>query len=106
MTLQREPQITTFYNSKAWKRCRANYRQSVGGLCEDCLAKGIYTPGEIVHHIEHVTMENVTNPEVTLNPKNLRLVCMKCHADEHPELYGRKRARRYIVEDGKVKIKK
>lgn len=29
----------SFYKSKAWKRCRAMYAASVGGLCERCLTK-------------------------------------------------------------------
>ena len=72
-----------FYNSKAWKQCRSGYRKSVGGLCEDCLKKGLITPGEIVHHKIAITPENITDPSVTLNWQNLKLVCRNCHAIEH-----------------------
>ena len=41
---------TGFYNSQAWKDTRRNYKQSVGGLCERCLKKGLYNPAEVVHH--------------------------------------------------------
>ena len=101
--MQRDTRIVAFYKSRTWKRVRDNYRNKIG-LCEDCFAKGIYTPGEIVHHIEHVTVANITNPEITLNPNNLKLVCRKCHADEHPDIYGKEK-RRYEVVDGKVIIK-
>lgn len=84
----------SFYKSKAWETCRAGYIKSVGGLCEDCLAKGIYTPGDTVHHIEHITQQNINNPEITLNWNNLRLVCRQCHADEHKK----KDNRRYEVD--------
>ena len=73
----------SFYKSKAWQRCRAGYVKSVGGLCEDCLKKGIYTPGEIVHHKVHLTPDNINDPDISLNWDNLKLVCRECHAKEH-----------------------
>ena len=72
-----------FYSSTEWKRCRDGYRKSVGGLCERCLKKGRYTPGVIVHHLEHITPENISDPSITLNWENLELVCRDCHAIEH-----------------------
>lgn len=95
-----------FYKSQAWKKCRDGYAQSVGYLCEDCLAKGIYTPGIIVHHVEELTPLNIDNPEVTLNYSNLKLVCRECHALEHEQMYqARRRKRRYDIDaDGRVHI--
>lgn len=104
----RDERLSTFYNSKAWKRCRATYRKSVGNLCEKCLSKGIYTPGEIVHHLNHITPETVSNPNVTLSFDNLELLCRRCHAEEHPEIYANnpalhKSKRRYrVYADGTV----
>ena len=72
-----------FYSSKTWQDCRNNYAAYRSHLCEDCLARGQYTPGEIVHHIVELTPSNITDPSVTLNWDNLRLVCRDCHADEH-----------------------
>lgn len=90
-----------FYNSIAWKNTREAYARSKRYLCEDCLAKGFYTPGEIVHHITHLTPENINDPNVTLNFDNLRLVCRKCHSEEHKH-----RERRYLIdESGNVIIK-
>ncbi len=101
----RDPKVVAFYSSSAWKRCRASYKKSVGGLCENCMRKGIYTPGDIVHHkIEHVTPLTVDNPEVTLSFDNLELLCRQCHADEHGEMYGHDN-RRYEVIDGRVVAK-
>lgn len=74
---------TTFYKSKAWQRCRASYLKQAGGLCEQCLARGIYKPGEIVHHRIHLTSDNISDPSVTLNPNNLELLCRDCHAIAH-----------------------
>lgn len=72
-----------FYKSRTWRNTREAYAKSVGGLCEDCLAKGLYHPGEIVHHRTELTPENIADPEVTLNWKNLKLVCRDCHAKAH-----------------------
>ena len=89
-----------FYKSKAWQRTRAAYISSVGGLCEDCLRKGIYKPGEIVHHIIPLTPENISDASVALSWDNLRLVCRDCHGEEH------RGNRRYSIDDnGKIFIK-
>ena len=72
-----------FYKSKAWQRCRDGYAASAGGLCEDCLAKAVYRPGEIVHHMIELTPDNINNPAVSLSWSNLRLLCRDCHAKRH-----------------------
>lgn len=82
-----------FYKSKAWQRTRAAYISSVSGLCEDCLRKGIYKPGEIVHHIIPLTQDNISDASIALSWDNLRLVCRDCHGEAH------KTKRRYRVDD-------
>lgn len=72
-----------FYNSAAWKSCREAYKRSRGGLCEDCLERGLITPGDEVHHVIELTPDNIGNPAVTLNWSNLRLLCKDCHAKRH-----------------------
>ena len=42
-----------FYKSKAWQNTRKAYAASVGGLCEQCLKRGVYKAGEIVHQMLH-----------------------------------------------------
>lgn len=71
------------YKSKAWQNCREAYAKSVGGLCERCLAMGVYRPGEIVHHRIHITADNCNDPAVTLCFDNLQLLCRDCHAEVH-----------------------
>ena len=83
----------SFYSSEAWNKTREAYRKSAGGLCERCLAKGIYTPGEIVHHKQPLTAENINDSAVTLGWSNLELVCRECHAEAHG-----KRKKRYEVD--------
>lgn len=88
----------SFYKSKQWQACRNAYMQQVRGWCEDCMAKGIYTPAEIVHHIEHVTPLTIERPEVTMSFNNLRAVCRQCHAEEH----GAKAKRYKIDKNGRI----
>ena len=85
-----------FYNTKAWKKCREAYRKKVGGLCEICLAQGIYKAGAIVHHRIPLTPEQMQNPEILLCYDNLQLVCRECHERIH-EVH--KRNRRYELDE-------
>lgn len=39
--------------------------------------------GDIVHHKNRITIENVHDPEITLCFENLELVCRACHNEEH-----------------------
>jgi len=87
-----------FYDSPAWKRTRRAYASSVGGLCERCLRSGRYVAGVIVHHINHLTPENIQDPDVTLNWNNLELVCRDCHAQIHEDEIRRRAPRRYRVD--------
>lgn len=73
----------SFYNGKAWHAVRKEYARSVGGLCERCKERGKIVPGVIVHHIKHITQHNINDPEITLNPENLMLLCRDCHAEIH-----------------------
>jgi 5-methylcytosine-specific restriction endonuclease McrA len=72
-----------FYNSKAWKKCREAYKQSVYGLCERC-----GQPGDEVHHKIYLTPENINDPYITLSFENLELLCSSCHSIEHNEKYS------------------
>lgn len=87
-----------FYSSEAWNKCREGYKHFRGGLCERCLKKGLITPGEIVHHREHLTPANINNPNVTLAYENLELLCRECHAAEH----GHEKKRYSVRPDGKI----
>ena len=96
----------TFYSSRAWKDARRNYKQSVGGLCEECLKKGIITPAEIVHHKIPLTAENVGDLEISLGWCNLQALCRQCHAQAHEDMYAERTGKRYrIDENGRVVIR-
>lgn len=63
-----------FYKSSAWQKCRQSYIYSVHGLCEHCEG-----PGYIVDHIIEINIENVNDPDITLNHDNLQYLCTPCH---------------------------
>ena len=86
-----------FYVSEKWKSCAKGYRDSVGGLCERCKARGLIVPADEVHHKIKLTPENINRPEIALNWANLTALCKQCHLSEH-----RKLKRWKVDEDGNV----
>ena len=72
-----------FYSHAAWLRCRdafiAKRRAIDGGLCQRCHKR----VGYIVHHKIVLTPENISQPEVALNHRNLEYLCHECHDREH-----------------------
>ena len=78
-----------FYSSKAWQDCRNAYAKKRNYLCEDCLRRGIYRPGEIVHHIIELDQVTIERPEIALDFNNLELLCRDCHARRHEHNGGR-----------------
>lgn len=74
---------SAFYRTERWNRCRKAYKESRGGLCERCLARGLIEPGVEVHHRIRLTPENLNDPAITLDWGNLELLCKACHQLEH-----------------------
>lgn len=70
-----------FYNSREWIEMRSFIFQRDKAICKNCssLIIGRYA----VHHIIHITMENIHDPSITLNPDNLELLCAECHNKHH-----------------------
>jgi len=79
-----------FYSSKAWQKCREGfiaYRISIdGGMCQVCRER----LGYIVHHKKELTPDNITDPDVALNWRNMQYVCHECHNEIH-EAFTRRR---------------
>lgn len=95
-----------FYHSAAWKNTRRNYKQSVGGLCERCLAKGMIVPADVVHHKIPLTDQNVNDLSISLSWDNLQALCRQCHAEVHDDMYAERTGRRYrINNNGQVVIR-
>lgn len=68
--------------------------KKAGGLCERCLANGIITPAEIVHHKIEINEDNIDDPNITLSHSNLMAVCRECHA-----FYHTVKKKRYTVDE-------
>lgn len=67
-----------FYKSSEWQKVRQYCLLRDKYLCTHC---GM--PAEEVHHIIHLTPDNIYDPKVSLNPDNLACLCRACHFDEH-----------------------
>lgn len=89
----------SFYNSRAWHKCKEAYLSKVNHLCERCLENGIYEPAVIVHHRVHLTEENYGNAELMFGFDNLEALCLAHHNEEH---FGKKRERRWKFIDGEL----
>lgn len=87
----------SFYKSDKWLQCKKSFiaeRRAIdGGLCQRCRKRY----GYIVHHRQHITPENITDPMVTLSHTNLEYLCQECHNKEH---FGDAGLRYMIGEDG------
>lgn len=86
--------IHAFYVSAAWRRKRAEVLRRDKNECQNCKAKGKYTPATHVHHVMHYDK----HPELGLSDtyldggvvkQNLISLCFACHAEIHQ--YGVKR---------------
>ncbi len=63
-----------FYNSKAWKDCRKEVLRRDLYTCAYC-----YGRAEEVHHLVPLTLGNINDTDITLNPDNLIALCHDCH---------------------------
>jgi len=76
----------SFYNSKEWANTREYILKRDNYLCR------CGRPAEEVHHITHLTPENIGDPKITMNPENLVSLCKACHFEEHKGEHAKGRA--------------
>lgn len=74
-----------FYNSKAWLDTRQWVLHRDGMICRECIKRGRVVPAVEVHHIIHLTADNINDKQISLNPDNLISLCYECHKKEHEE---------------------
>ena len=67
-----------FYHSKEWEQVRAYVLMRDRYICQRC---GL--PAQEVHHIIHLSPDNIWDTKVTLNPENLISLCKGCHFEQH-----------------------
>lgn len=80
--------LSEFYKSGAWKNCmRAIKAERINeegfNICEHCGAPIVKKYDCIGHHKNPLTMGNVNNPEISLNPDNIALLHFRCHEEVH-----------------------
>ena len=68
------PKVEHFYHSTAWRKCRLFVLHQRHYTCEICGKRGTE-----VHHKIALNENNVGNPDISLNPDNLQLLCHECH---------------------------
>lgn len=85
----------SFYKSKVWDNVRQYCLMRDSYLCRQC-----GRPADDVHHIIHLTPENIGDPGIALNPVNLISLCKDCHFQAHRGEHGsgRKSAEAYPYE--------
>jgi len=75
----------SFYNSKEWEITRDYILKRDKYLCR------CGKPATEVHHIKHLTPENIGDVSITMNPDNLVSLCRDCHFEEHRGEHGKGR---------------
>lgn len=98
--MHRDENYKKLITSPRWARVR-RAKVAMNPLCERCLAKGITTVAEEVHHKEPV--QNGPNlygmERLCYDMDNLESLCSDCHVEAHRELdsyskhYKKKRAK-------------
>lgn len=68
----------SFYNSKEWQQVRDAVMRRDFFLCQHC-----GRPATEVHHIIHLTPDNIGDTSITMNMDNLVSLCRDCHFEEH-----------------------
>ena len=80
---RRDPKYVRFYNSIEWRTLSAKYTQDKGYKCEVCKAMATQ-----VHHIKAI--QTPEGWELRLDYNNLKLLCTRCHNEEHERFKRRK----------------
>lgn len=79
---------SNFYRSDAWQNLRRvlmmERRDECGILrCEHCGEPLVKAYDIVAHHVIELTEDNVSDPEIALNPDNIMLVHHECHNQIH-----------------------
>lgn len=86
-----------FYCSKEWLGFKEVLKIERGMICEHCHKLIHESIDAIGHHIIELTMDNVNDPEVSLNKANVMLVHRKCHNVIHNRFGYAGTKHRYLV---------
>ncbi len=90
--------VHKFLCSKPWRDLSYNLKIQAGGKCSRCSYQVIDTKDFkylIGHHTIELTEDNVDDPNVSLNPDLIEIICHNCHNKEHRRFGNRQGV--YIV---------
>lgn len=74
--------IHAFYCRKDYLSFAQACKIKSGGICARC--GGIFDINDLrPHHKEELTLDNIDDPRVTLNPDNIEVLCHNCHNAAH-----------------------
>lgn len=68
-----------FYKSSEWLMLREQILLERGAICEKCGQAIIESKHIQLHHIKELTVQNIDDVMITLNPKNILVLCQTCH---------------------------
>ena len=95
--------LSAFYNSQIWRATRARLieerRNKDDGVlyCEYSGAPLINSFDIVIHHKIPLTMQNVNDYAISLNPENLQIVSQRAHNEIHSRFgYGNDRKVYYV----------
>lgn len=74
--------LHTFYCGRTWRAFVFNLKIERGFVCERC-GKVFSAAHLIGHHKTALTVDNVNDVHIALNPDNIEIVCLDCHNKEH-----------------------
>lgn len=94
--------LSQFYNSNDWRQVRNGIvasRLTVCGetICEHCGKPIVKSFDMIAHHVKPLTMQNVNDYTVSMNPENIKLVHAKCHNEIHSRFGYQNQKKVYLV---------
>lgn len=102
--------LSSFYHSKTWEKFRSSYLAERllkdGDLIDDETGEVIADQAKaILHHKTPLTLQNVNDPEISLNPENIELVSLETHNKIH-EKFKRYKREIFITRDDETAEKK
>lgn len=84
-----------FYGAKPWRDLSYALKIAAGGKCSRCGKIVLDFKYLIAHHKVELTEDNVDDPNISLNPKLIEIICLNCHNKEHRRFGHKKEV--YIV---------
>lgn len=88
--------IHRFYLSKAYKDLSYLLKLKSEGRCSEC-GRTFAIEKLRTHHIIELTLANIDDVNITLNPENIKVVCHGCHNKEHRRFSGKVNKKVYLV---------